>query len=683
MNKEIYSNRIDNFLFYEVNPIPMWVYDLNSLKFLSVNDSAVAEYGYSREEFLNMTIKDIRPEEDVNSLIQNVLTLLPGYSNAGIWRHLKKNGEVKFVEISGYVFDYNGTPSELILAKDVTNYIKTALNLLESEERYKSLIESQPDAICLWKPDTTLIYANKEYCSIFGKNEEEIKGTKWIEFVPLEIREKVKSDYQELVKNPRLIHYEHEIYNKDNEKRYIHWIDFPVIVNGVVTGFQSVGRDITEQKITEKNIYRMGHFDSLTSLPNKIYLRKRFEEIVQKNEYTHFALLLLDLDNFKNLNDSIGHQFGDRFLLEIKLRILSICGKNSLVCRVGGDGFAILYPGPEYEMVSKFASEINSVIADPFESDGYRFTITTSIGISIFPEDGNNFHTLFKNADIALYHAKNSGRNTWSIFKKEMENLSIQKWHLEFDLRDAIKFDQLELYYQPIYDISGKNIISAEALVRWNHPNRGQISPAVFIPIAEETGLILEMGIFILKKACKFAKKLLDDYNYSLQISVNISPNQIASGKFIETLQSILTLTNLPAKNLCLEITESSMMTERERSVLTSSELLKLGVNFSIDDFGTGYSNLIYLKKFPVQKLKIDKGFICDLKEQGNDRDIVRAIIGMADALGFETIAEGVETEEQLKILKEEGCKSIQGYLFAKPMPEDKFIEWIQTHPQC
>ncbi|MDD2950493.1 MAG: EAL domain-containing protein, partial [Sulfuricurvum sp.] len=448
---------------------------------------------------------------------------------------------------------------------------------------------------------------------------------------------------------------------------------------GKITQIQGSVQDITVQKLAEEKVQWLAHYDSLTELPNRALLNDRVKYAISiaHRAKESVALLFLDLDHFKNINDSLGHSIGDDLLVQVSKRMQSIVRDEDTLSRQGGDEFVILLPGTDADGAAHVAEKIIDVISQPYHIQHHELTITPSIGISLYPIDGDNTEALFQSADAAMYRAKHDGRNCYRFVTPEIQARSARNLELENALRHAIKRDELEVYYQPQILIETGEIIGAEALLRWNHPIHGMISPVEFIPIAEESGQIVMIGEWVLRRALGQLKAWISEGIEPFLMAVNLSAIQFRHPQLVSLILSILDELQLPAHYLELELTEGIAMENPLHAIELMNELDSYGIRMSIDDFGTGFSSLNYLKKFRVYKLKIDQSFIRDITENSEDKSIVQTIINMAHSLNMITIAEGVETAEQLALLSENGCKEVQGYYFSKPLPAQEFKEYV------
>ncbi len=432
-------------------------------------------------------------------------------------------------------------------------------------------------------------------------------------------------------------------------------------------GWLSTHEDVTERQRSEERISHMARHDALTDLPNRVLLRDVLEhELKRVKRGERLAVLCLDLDQFKGVNDALGHPIGDELLRLVADRLRGCTREPDTVARLGGDEFAIIMTQMQQPTdPSALARRVRESIIRPYQIDGHQIVTDISIGISVAPEDGTEPDVLLKNADMALYGAKDDGRGTYRFFEPEMDTRMRARRDLEMDLRQALNRDEFELYYQPLVSLETNEITAVEALLRWNHPTRGMISPADFIPVAEEMGLIVPLGEWVLRTACKEATSWPDP----VKVAVNLSPTQLKNRNLLPTVKAALAETGLRAGKLQLEITENVLMQNTFATLATLHELRKLGVQIALDDFGTGYSSLSYLRSFPFDKIKIDRSFIQDMSKGAEPLAIVHAVAGLAKCLNMISTAEGVETQQQLETLQAVGCTEMQGYLYSKAKP--------------
>ncbi|CAG0932232.1 putative signaling protein [Rhodocyclaceae bacterium] len=553
----------------------------------------------------------------------------------------------------------------------------------EGEERLANFLDTANDLILSITPDGRLLYVNEAWQRTLGYTAVEAGAASFFEIVHPDCREQCRVEVQRLLSGDTLSPMEAVFTAKDGR---------PVIVEGSMTCAHGEGeapvvwsicRDITERKQTEEQLYRLAHHDTLTGLPNRILFLDRLQQAkALANRYRHqVAVLFLDLDRFKIINDTLGHPVGDRLLQQVSHRIVGCVREVDTVARIGGDEFTIVLVNIDTsEDVRRMGQKILKTLSAPFIIDTYELFVTASIGVSLFPADGESLDHLVKKADIAMYHAKGEGRNNVQFYSPQMDENADKRLLLETSLRKALDNREFRVYYQPKVDIVSRTITAMEALIRWEHPLLGLVSPGEFIPLAEETGLIIPIGEWVLRTACQQNREWIQQGLPPMRVAVNLSGYQFQQKTLLETIRGILDETGLTADFLELEITESVIMQNPDFAVSVLNQLRDLGVHISIDDFGTGYSSLAHLKRFSVNTLKIDKSFVRDVEIDSADAAIATAIIAMGNSLNLKVIAEGVETEGQLSFLSDNKCDEVQGFLFSTPMPPDRVIEFMREH---
>lgn len=467
-----------------------------------------------------------------------------------------------------------------------------------------------------------------------------------------------------------------------NGEHYPAWVGITAVLDdeGDLASYVCFFSDISERKASEQRIHRLAYYDALTHLPNRTLFQDRLYNALQQAErqQSWVVLMFLDLDRFKPINDSLGHAAGDRMLKDMATRLLGCVDDDDTVARMGGDEFTLLLqPRATRELALNqaihVAEQILGSLVEPFVLEGREFFVTASVGIALSPQDGGELSQLMKNADTAMYHAKERGKNNFQFYQADMNATALERLELESDLRHALEQQEFVLYYQPQFSGDGKRLTGAEALLRWNHPRRGLVPPVEFIPVLEELGLVVDVGDWVLAEACRQLKAWHLAKMRVPKISVNISARQFADGQLGNRIARMLEITGLPPACLELELTESILMREVNEAMMILDTLKNLGLSIAVDDFGTGYSSLNYLKQFPIDVLKIDRTFVDGLPSGEQDAQIARAIIAMAHSLNLSVIAEGVETHEQLEFLREHGCDEVQGYLFGRPMQAHRF----------
>ena len=450
--------------------------------------------------------------------------------------------------------------------------------------------------------------------------------------------------------------------------------------NAQITHFIAVAHDISEHKANEQRISHLAHHDALTDLPNRALCIERLRMSMHHADRQggQVGVLFIDLDRFKAINDSLGHHIGDGLLRSVAQRLLTTVRAGDTVCRLGGDEFVVILAGvADREEIMRIVDQrLIPLIAKPHEVEGAELHISCSVGIAVYPDDGGEIEALMRNADAAMYQAKSAGRNNSQFFTAEMASLADERVNTEIDLRNAAERDELRLYYQPRVDARGQHLLGCEALVRWQHPQRGLIMPARFIPIAEESGLIVPIGAWIIDEACRQHAAWRDEGVGEIAVSINLSAIQLRDPDLLDTLRSSLIRWRVKPQLIELELTESLLMEHVGATFSLLQRIKALGVSLSVDDFGTGYSSLNYLHRFPIDKLKIDQSFVADMLDDPNDLAITRAIIGLGHTLGLKVVAEGVENVDEARVLAAAGCDELQGFLFSRPLPAEEFVAW-------
>lgn len=548
----------------------------------------------------------------------------------------------------------------------------------ESEEHYRHLLETAPLPMAI-QSEGKFVYINQAGLKVLGaKSLEELLGHSTFEFIPIDYHQTVKNRMKHALEGIRLNPIEYPVIRLDGKKIYLelamkktNYRDKPA--------FMIIGMDITERKNMEKQLHHMAYHDGLTGLPNRYKLTQCFETVMSNKTMKHAAILFIDLDRFKLMNDTFGHDYGDVLLKQVAERLKGIIRTGDILARQGGDEFLLFLPRIDEEGASKMARSILDRFNEPIVLNDYEIYITPSIGISLYPQDGAEIGALLKKADSALHQVKAFGKNNYRFYIHNPSEKSPEI--LEMDLRKAIEREEFLLHYQPKLNIQSGKMIGVEALIRWQHPNKGFISPAQFIPLAEETGLIIPIGEWVLRKVCTQNKSWQEKGFPPTVVSVNLSLRQFYQPNLVQRVSQILYDTGLAPEQLELEITES-MMIDSRHALKIVKELKKLGVKISLDDFGTGYSSLHYLKEFPIDTLKIDQSFVRDCLTDGNDATIIKTIIAMAHQLKKEVVAEGIECKEQLIFLQQNLCNEGQGYLFSKPVPLETLEEKYQEIEQ-
>jgi len=547
----------------------------------------------------------------------------------------------------------------------------------------QKIFEDAGKAILVTDADQKIIEMNDAFCEITGYRRQELVGKYPQNLYSSRHDEEFQQNLWDKLKHSGFWQGELWQHKKEGEE-YPNWASFSVVKNehGKANNYVAVFSDISAIKKTEERLEQLAHYDQLTGIPNRMLFQDRLHSAVAraKRHKDSIAVMYVDLDGFKQVNDTLGHVAGDSLLKKIANKLKNCVRDEDTVARLGGDEFAIIIN--ELQGTSYLRRLANRVVEECFSAlsfEGRELHVSGSVGIATYPMDGNNETDLLRNADQAMYHAKQKGKNTYQLFDSKMNEQMMSRIHLESDLRYAITHGQLFIQYQPKYDLKKGKVVGVEALTRWQHSERGLVQPLDFIPIAEDSELIILLGKQVLNIACQNARCWYDNGHHNLPVSVNISARQFKRDFFIREVRTALVESGLPANLLEIEITESLLMDDIENTINILQELKTMGVNISIDDFGTGYSSLNYLKKLPVDTLKIDKSFVMDIANDDDDRAIISAIISMATSLNLRVIAEGVENEEQLAFLNSRNCHEIQGYLLAKPLNFEDLYATIEA----
>jgi len=566
---------------------------------------------------------------------------------------------------------------------DIADLKRTEETLRASEARFRSYFELPLVGIALTGPDKRWWEVNDRLCEMLGYRRSQLLRLSWAELTcPDDLA--VDLAQFERVMNRRIDGY-------SLEKRFLRQDGSPLYAsvstrcvrrpNGVVDYFVTVVQDITERKQAEEHIQHLAHYDALTGLPNRVLLGDRLQQAVLRagRDHTQVGVLLVDLDLFKRINDTLGHSVGDQLLREAARRLQECARQCDTISRQGGDEFAIVLPDlTDSDEAARMAQRILDQMAESYRLDDQELHISCSIGISVCPRDGRSAESLLKNADNALYRAKDAGRNNYQHYQSGATVVARERLSLENSLRHAVERQQLELYYQPKWDFRANAITGAEALIRWNHPDLGLLPPSRFIPIAEDSGLVLSLGEWVLRAAVSEIGQLHRNGWSGLRVAVNLSARQFRQCDLTGLVQGLLGETGFEPTCLELELTEGILMHHTDDNLAALRAFREMGVRMAIDDFGTGYSSLSYLQRFPVNLLKIDRSFVADLPANANNAAIVDAIVTLAHGLGLEVVAEGVETVEQLEFLRAHGCDEGQGYYFGRPLPLIEFQNLLE-----
>ncbi|MBF0470185.1 MAG: EAL domain-containing protein [Gammaproteobacteria bacterium] len=648
-----------------------------------VNPKFEEASGYRAEEVVGMNPRILKSgdmdQKDYQSLWS---TISSGGEWYGEFHNRRKDGTLywEHASISGIADEHGEITHYIAIKEDITK----SRQLAEKMRIHSTVFATLSEGIMVTDSIGTIKSVNPAFTAITGYSDHEVLGHN---ASLLNSGRQEASFYaqmwQAIVEEGR---WSGEIWNKRKDGTlYPQWLSI-ASVPGEVREYVAVFSDLTQRKEVEEKLTYRENYDQLTGLPNRSLLLDRIEHrmVMMKRDRRRMALLFIDLDRFKGVNDAFGHSSGDQLLQSVASRLQAVVRDGDTISRLGSDEFVVLLEDVEdIEDTALVANKITSSIGQPYHLEGGEIFIGASIGIALYPDDAKSAETLISNADIAMSQAKEDGRNRYHFFTEEMQKQVGERLKLEKELRKAVLNAELELYYQPVIRAGSGELFGVEALVRWNHPILGVVSPAVFIPLAEESDIIGAIGVWVLQAACEQGKIWAEDSSMPpLNIAVNLSNAQFEQGCGVGTIASILELSAFPPSQVTLEITETLLVSDKEVGARLFLDLKGLGVKLSIDDFGTGYSSLSYLKHFPVDHLKIDRSFIGQLREGGTDEALVRAIISMGKNLGLQLVAEGVEELDQLQLLQQLECDFIQGYYFSRPLPAAEFRAWLLSYQQ-
>ena len=665
----------------------IYFFGSDDLRFIQVNDGARQNLGYTMEELCALTPLDIKPEFTRESFETLLAPLRRGEQDTLVFttRHRRKNGSSYPVEVRLQLSHTEKPPVFVATIQDITERLRSEQALRESEA---SLAKAQRIAhIGNWERNlvTNEIRWSEETYRIFGLTPQRspINFAAFLNLIHPDDRQTVVENVNKAANEMRPYGTEFRLIRPDGTERVVRaQAEVECGSDGEPARLIGTIQDITEQRRAQERLNHLAHYDTLTGLPNRLLLQDRLNQaMVEADRHDRLvAVIFLDLDRFKLINDTLGHDMGDALLKSVAERLKSCVRAGDTISRLGGDEFTIVLASVGHvDDVAHVAQKIIEGFVSPFHINGRELFISPSMGITLYPFDDNDIDCLLRNADAAMYHAKELGRNTFQFYTAELNRRTAKRLALETALRHAIERDELLLHYQPQLDLKTGRITGAEALLRWQHAETGLISPLEFIPLAEETGLIIPIGEWVLRTACAQARTWHENGFNDLQISVNLSGRQFQHRHLARVVKKVLRDTRLDPNLLDLELTESLLMHNTDAILGAMDELHAHGVAFSMDDFGIGYSSLSYLKRFPIDRLKIDQSFVRDIPHDPDDAAIARAIISMAHSLGIKVIAEGVETTRQLAFLKANRCDIMQGYYFSKPVTAEAMTDLLQN----
>ncbi len=659
-------------ILFDRMPVAAWIHDCDTLEILAVNDAAVELYGYAREELLAMTLEQLRPDKDRDAVVDLFRTHPSGEIDR-LYRHRKKDGSIVEVQAISTPIPFGRRNARLGAGRDVTAELAAERAL----QRVNASLEEAQEITHLgsWQHDFSAneTHRSKELCRILGLTDDgEVETGSPYEYVhPADIgiaREAIESAV-----HGKSFTFEHRIVRSDGELR---WVSVRARVQrdamGNLVNARGTVLDITEQKARNEELHFLAYHDQLTGLPNRQSMKGILDRAIA---HGNAAVSFIDFDSFKEINDTFGHSVGDALLRQIAARLADIDGMET--CRWGGDEFVVVAPLDATQSHEDVVYQIRTVLAPSYEHDDQTFFITPSIGIALYPEHGKSAGDLIRNADTAMYEAKRF-KNTSALFRASMAEAARQRLYVQNGLHEALRSDHLQLAFQPIVAASTRTIVAAEALIRWHDPVRGVQMPNSFIELAERTGLILPIGDWVVSEACR-TLNVLQSQGLLIPISVNVASQQVDANHIVDSIRKWTSFYDVPPQSLHVEITESGIMRDVEHAIAVMMNLRKLGVRIALDDFGAGYSSLSHLKSLPLDVMKIDKSLVHGLGPNERDRQIMTSVLQLAKATELFVIAEGVETAEQVDVLRALGCGALQGYYFSRPLYAPEFYAFVHA----
>lgn len=665
-------------LFDAVNIVSVQGYD-EQRRVIYWNVGSELLYGYSQKEALGEKLEDLIIPEPMRDI---VIGAHSDWLNKGIEIPASeitlchKNGSDVNVFSSHALFTNQYNKKQMYCIDVNLADVKHAQSqVIFKEHMLETIFNAIPDLFFLMEVNGIIVdYHTGDEKNLYVSPHQFI-GKRMTDLLPPEVVSKFQSHVEKILQQEGMITFEYELIMPHGLVHFEARMSYLPKYNQIVL----IIRDVSEQYKSAEIIRQQAYFDTLTSLPNRFLALDRLSQLLteaeRNNEKT--AVLFLDLDDFKKINDSLGHEIGDKVLIQSAQRLKQVLREGDTVGRLGGDEFIVLLRGiTEHHDALVTTENLLKSFREPFVIDGRELMLTLSIGVAISPENGHCASDLLRNADTAMYQAKDLGRNTYSFFSKEMNTMMLRRFEIEEQMHGALERNEFELYYQPQFDVKKQNITGVEALLRWHNSTLGNVTPDEFIPIAEQTGLIIPIGRFVIKQAIDFLDEWQNSHHKNVTMAVNLSPCQFRDSELISFIKGSLNESNVSAEYLELEITEGVLMSGQSHIHDTLVEISALGIKLSMDDFGTGYSSLSYLRQYAFDVLKIDQSFISGIPLNKADSELVNTIIAMAHSLGLTVVAEGVETQQQLTLLDDLGCDLVQGYYFSKPLPAKQFLDF-------
>jgi len=666
-------------LLFEANPLPFWVFHRDTLQILEANAAAVAQYGYTRAEFQRMSLADIRPPEDVAEAVSVARTSNPEDRRGRVWRHVRRDGRILHVSVHSADIIFRGEPARLVLALDIGERLRDQQRLEHSEQRFQLVARATSDAVFDWNIVTGESWRTDSFDALFGYRSAEMPPTieGWRDRLHPEDLPRVEARLKAFFASDE-VEWQDTYRFRRGDGGWAFVLDRGRLVRGEDgKPLRMVGGmvDMTHQyrieealREQENRLAWQASHDELTGLLNRSALLATLEHVISAARDCPVSLLYFEIDEFNLINDSLGHEVGDAVLREVAHRLRAHVAGADCAGRIAGSEFlAVLRANGE--AVDAQAARILDALAQPIEALGTLHYLGINAGVAHCPEHGDTPERLFRNAGLATHEARRRGEHQLVSYTPEFDRSASERLKLVSRLHEALEKNEFELFFQPLYDVATRAPRGMEALVRWRHPERGLVPPIEFIPVCEDSGLIVPLGRWVLREAARQRAKLVEAGWPQLSIAVNVSALQFRSGELLQDIPALMHEFALPRGFLELELTESLVMHDPEAVIETMRALRELGAQIAIDDFGTGYSSMSYLHRLPVDKLKIDRSFVANVESDPHNAAICESILALARSFGLRVIAEGVETQAQLDWLREHGCDKAQGYLLAKPMP--------------
>lgn len=660
---------------FEASPTPMYIFDSKTLRYLAVNKAAIQHYGYTLEEFLAMTLADLRAPEEVPQLLRS-LAVESGDAegDAGVFRHRTKDGRTVYAAIRRHDLSYRGAAARLVHALDVTALYETEARLRESEATMQLAQEVAHLGSCVQDYQQQRSFCSDELCRMLGVQPGEIKAGGLWDFDHPDDAARIRETVERAREERRAYKSDHRVVRRDGVVRHVEERGYWTYdENGEPARMFATILDITERKNSEATLAYVAFHDPVTNLLNRTGLRDHLARTIKEAGRPGLTpVFFFDLDRFKTINDTLGHVVGDQLIVEIAHRLASQLRPGEVLARTGGDEFIIVTPPmPDRTNVSMRARQLLDAFSAPFTVAELEHTISASMGISVYPMDAQEPDALLRSADVAMYAAKGRGGATFHYYTADLQRSAEQRFRMESALRRAIDQGEFRLHYQPVVCARTGRILAVEALLRWNDPFTGPVAPSAFIPLAEETGFIRRIGAWVFEHAVAQAKHWAS-CGTPIQVWVNVSAAQLHDASLPQVLADLLRTHELDGSLIGLELTESSFINHERDVLATLNQIRALKVRLALDDFGVKYSSLEYLQRLPIDTIKVDRVFVTDIASNAFNASIVRAIVSVAHDVGFHVTAEGIESPSELAILKALGCDAWQGYLFSAARPPEE-----------